>query len=408
MSPTSGATASVEAALAFVRPGDALPDERRPGLLRARPIDVGLARPEDFDFRTCRFHDLAAPGALRPDLLANGFAHADLSLLPELQAALERVRVTGQLGPPEERAVRRGLLGRTLPLGDGRRIRVLFIAGEGLILRKAGPDGLPARRSGGARGGGADPKLHPGAAVNVHADQDVGGTPIRQMLRGAAPWLFRHEAPHSANRRSRLLLLNLWIPLQQVTRPLALMDCRSLDRRRHQLRFELPTDGFLQREEDRRINDIWSFLHDDGQRWYFSSEMDARRAYVFDTLGTPHGAFSIPGEAVARDRVQRLERALVALDAGDRSGLLEATTLAPVAGPAPGTVALQRAVGVMEALLAEAAAEDSRIPGAAAADWRLRAKEAIDRVIRKSIELRMVALLWPRVRRPGGERPGPR
>src|SRR5690606_15209679 len=96
-----------------------------------------------------------------------------------------------------------------------------------------------------------------------------------------------------------LVLVNLWIPLQQVTRPLALMDRRTLDARAHQLRYALPTDGFLEREEDTRENDIWAFLHDAGQQWYFHSHMGHDRAYVFDTLGEPHGAFILPGEDVA-------------------------------------------------------------------------------------------------------------
>jgi hypothetical protein len=137
------------------------------------------------------------------------------------------------------------------------------------------------------------------AAREVHADQDVEGTPLRQILRGAAPWLFHHDSPDRRNLRSPIHLINLWIPLEQATRPLALMDRRTLDRKAHQLRYGLPTDDFLRRREDMRINDIWTFLHDPRQQWYFTSSMPANTAYVFETLGTPHGSFILPGEALA-------------------------------------------------------------------------------------------------------------
>ena len=57
-----------------------------------------------------------------------------------------------------------------------------------------------------------------------------------------------------------------------------LADGRSLDRRRHQLRYGLPTGSFLDRDEDQVINDIWHLLHDDAQQWYFRSDMDHRSA----------------------------------------------------------------------------------------------------------------------------------
>ena len=65
------------------------------------------------------------------------------------------------------------------------------------------------------------------------------------------------------------------------------------------LRYGLPTDTFLERDENTRVNDIWTFLHDPAQRWYFNADLDARRAYVFDTLGVAHGATVLPGEAQA-------------------------------------------------------------------------------------------------------------
>ena len=74
-------------------------------------------------------------------------------------------------------------------------------------------------------------------------------------------------------------------------------QCRALlDRRRHQLRYGLATQSFLEREEDMTINDIWTFLHHPDQRWHLRSDMDHRSAYVFDTLSTAHGACTLPGE----------------------------------------------------------------------------------------------------------------
>ncbi|WP_434424560.1 hypothetical protein [Nannocystis pusilla] len=183
----------------------------------------------------------------------------------ELQAALERVRVAGRLGPADAAEIRRNLLGRMFTLPSGERLWLLFIAREGFFMRRAGPGGMALTRE-------PNPEMNEhDASVAVHADQDVEGTPLRQMMRGAAPWLFRHESPGRRNRLSRLALLNVWIPLEQVTRPLVLMDRRSLDRQRHQLRYGLITDAILPRGEDMRINDIWTFLHDDEQRWHFTS-----------------------------------------------------------------------------------------------------------------------------------------
>jgi hypothetical protein len=231
----------------------------------------------------------------------------------------------------------------------------------------------------------------------VHSDQDVLGTPVRQLLRGFGPALFRHEAPDSANRISPVFLINIWIPLQQITRPLTLMDQRTVDRRRHQLRYALPTDDFLQRDADSRVNDIWTFLHDDAQQWYFTSEMDARRAYVFNTLSTPHGAFILPGEAAAEERCVRLRAALDALRNGDAAALAYCTTPLDDVLPADTTAPLRTAIRIMDALLAEANATAADLCAGAAEDWKERAETCMDALVRKSIELRAVAIVLPDV-----------
>ncbi|MCA9694050.1 MAG: hypothetical protein KC636_30970 [Myxococcales bacterium] len=395
----STGSASVDAVLCFTRPEDVAPDPAAPHRLRARTLaEDALLGVEAFDRRRCRIHDCAALADLRPSLRVHGFSHADLSDHVALQRALERIRVAGRLEEPDVAALRRHLQGAALRLADGRRLRILYVAPEGLLMRSAGPDGRSVRLGAGPRG-----LSDHDAAMAVHADQDVTGTPVKQILRRTAPLLFHHDSPGHQNRRSPLHLVNLWIPLQQVTRPLALMDRRTLDRGRHQLCYGLPTDGFLERAADRRVNDIWTFLHDPGQRWYFTSEMDARTAYVFDTLSTPHAAFVLPGEARAAQLDDRLSAALAAIAASDEAALRRAARpLEPDADADARTPALARAVDAMAALVDEAR-RLSLADDAAVEAFCERARAARDRVVRRSLELRAVGLMlpswWPQARR---------
>ncbi len=385
---------SVRAELAFTRPERVKADFTGSGVARAEAIEVEAMNDlRRYDCRRCRVYDCVDPESpVRPTLDEQGFAIVDLSKKTGLQAHLARVRAAGRASEEDAAAIRRSLRGAVLRTTGGARLRVLYIAPEGFIMRRGGPDGVS---TGAAPEGPGSVNGHDAARI-VHADQDVDGTPVRQILRGAAPWLFRHDSPTRRNRRAPLRLVNLWIPLDQVTRPLALMDARTLDRRAHQLRYGLPTDSFLAREGDRRVNDIWAFLHDDAQRWYFSSEMDARRAYVFDTLSTPHGSFVVPGEARAALRYRQLTAAIEARDAGDRDALRRAASAGerePAARASIATAALQRAVAAMEALLERARAGAGDLcQGTSGQEWRARAEEARRRVIRKSIELRAVAL----------------
>jgi hypothetical protein len=384
---TMDAGAEVLGALCFTRPNDVSPDTERPRLLRAAPMfDAGGA--EQFDTHACRIRDCARPGTIDLGLDRAGFDTIDLSELAALQTTLERVRRAGHIEHADAVAIRRQLRGRSFPLGNGRRLRLVFIAPEGLILRKAGPNGLKA-----SPGEKMTEMNGHEASQAVHSDQDVRGTPIRQILRGVGPWLFRHESPDGANRRSPVFLVNIWIPLQQITRPLTLMDQRTVDRRRHQLRYALPTDDFLHRDEDSRINDIWTFLHDDSQQWYFTSAMDARRAYIFNTLSTPHGAFILPGEAAASLRYLRLQSALDALRDGDARALADCTAALDAALPPDTTAPLRAAIETLDALLAEAHGNVLSL----AADWSERARTAMDRLVRKSIEMRAVAVVLPDV-----------
>jgi hypothetical protein len=389
-----GVAGSYDAELAFTRSTDVGPDDARPGLLRARTLAPEQQKTQQsFDLRRCVVHDLDADAAQKPDLVRLGFDVVDLASFAELQDTLEGVRAAGRITDADARRVRRGLTGASLRLSDGSALRLLTIASEGLIMRNAGPNGTSVT-TGPRRGMNGH-----GAATAVHADQDVKGTPLRQMLRGAAPWLFRHDTPDARNGWSPLMLLNLWIPLQQITRPLALMDKRTLDRRAHQLRYGLPTDGFLERDEDQRTNDIWTFLPDAGQRWYFSSDMDSRRAYVFETLGTPHCSFVVPGEDVSERLSRALASAAAALRRKDETALRRAVDDADaVAAPSVTTPALRRAIDAMARLLVEARGDAAALcRGDGSDDWLLRAKEATDRVVRRSIEMRVVALRVPKV-----------
>ncbi len=366
-----------------MRPERVTPDPQGSGIARAQALELAVMNDlRHYDRRDCRVFDCADPARpVHPSLDEQGFAIVDLSKKTALQEHLARVRAAGRASDEDAAKIRRCLRGAVLRTTGGARLRVLYIAPEGFIMRRGGPDGmsLSAADEGPGSVNGHD------AARIVHADQDVDGTPVRQILRGAAPWLFRHDSPTRRNRRAPLRLLNLWIPLEQVTRPLALMDARTLDRRAHQLRYGLPTESFLARDDDRRVNDIWAFLHDEGQRWYFSSHMDAGRAYVFDTLSTPHGSFVVPGEARAALRYRQLRAAIEALDSRDPQALRRAASSGddePAARAPIATAALQRAVTATETLCQQAAGQG----------WRVAAEEASQRVIRKSIELRAVVL----------------
>jgi hypothetical protein len=372
----SGGVASVRAPLGFSRATEVEAGRNARGLLRAtsRPLDTPFEA--QFQYRECTVRDWSAPQSPRPGLLSMGFEAIDLSPLAQLQALLAEVRAGAAIDEGQARRLRRQLTGRVFPLSGGRCVKLLNIAPEGLIMRKGGPNGLKLDETMEGMNGHA-------VAQAVHGDQDVRGTPLKQLMRGAAPWLFRHRTPDGGNRVSPLVLVNLWIPLQQVTQPLALADRRTVDARAQQLQYALPTETFLERSDDMRYNDIWAFLHDERQDWYFCAGMGHDRAYLFDTLGEPHGAFSQPGEASAEYYYRYLADACAALEAGREPG--------PPPGEAP-TLPADTPVPVRAAVT-----ELARVAGGASADpqWREQVRRAMDSVIRKSLEMRVVALLLP-------------
>ena len=368
--------------LGFTRAEDVSPDAERPGLLRARTLPFGPQPDEAFDFRDCVLHDAADPRNPEPGLEQAGFETVELSGNAPLQQALARIRDEDRLSEASAAAVRAALNGAQLRLANGCTLRVEHVADEGMIHRRGGPNRFDPNP------GGMDGANGHGAAGAVHADQDVFGTPLEQMMKGAAPQLFRHQTPDARNDDASMFLLNLWIPLQQVTRPLTLMDRRTLDAKRHQLRYGLPVTRFLDRDEEKSVNDIWTFLPDEGQKWYFRSTMGPDQGYVFDTLGEPHGACILPGEDALEALYRCLERAFEAIEARDESALREVVAAPSPSLPGVTTEPIREAWRQMTALLREAGTN----PGEG---WRTRARAAMDAVIRRSLEMRLVATLLP-------------
>ena len=378
--------ATIPVTMGFVPESLAIPDDDHPGLLRAGPRASAPYARDGLEQHECAALDASQDDdAAPPDLLEVGFATVDLSGLDPLQHACRGVLAAGGVTDDDAATIRTALQGAVLPCTDGRTITVLHLADEGFIMRKAGPNAMSVV---GPRANGMNDH---GGATSVHADQDVFGTPLTQIMDGRAPELFRHDSPDGANHEAGLMLVNLWIPLQQITQPLVLADKRSLDRRRHQLRYGLSTQSFLDRDDDMVVNDIWTFLHDEGQRWYLRSDMDHRQAYVFDTLSTAHSAATLPGEDVAEHWYRRLAEAEEAVGRGDVEALRHAVAAADRPDlPAATPPALRAAVAAMVAEADEALDDPDAVCGPGAAAWLGRSSAARRRVVRMSLEMRMV------------------
>jgi hypothetical protein len=376
----------LRAPLGFTRAEDVSPDDERPGLLRARTLPFGVDPDEAFDFRSCVLNDGTDPRTPEAGLEQAGFETIDLSSNARLQDALTTVRDEDRVSQAAAEALRASLKGARFRLGNGRILRIEHVADEGLIQRRAGPNGLDVNP------GGMDGANGHGAARTIHADQDVFGTPLKQLMKGAAPDLFRHQTPDARNDDSSLFLLNLWIPIQQITRPLVLMDRRTLDPRRHQLRYGLPVTRFLDRDEERSVNDIWTFLPDPAQAWFFRSVMGPDQGYVFDTLGEPHGACILPGEEALEQLYLSLGRACEGAEAEDFQALRGVAAAEPPALPEVTTEPIRGAWRRMTDLLREAGTQAAEIC-ASGEHWSARARAGMDAVIRKSIEMRLVASL---------------
>ena len=375
--------ATVPVELGFLPPAQAIEDPDHPGLLRAGPRAAAPYGDDRVEFHACEATDLSVGVGRCPDLVHHGLDTVDLAGLESLQAVCGGVLAAGRIEPEDAEVVRAALDGAELTCVSGRSLTVRFLAGEGFFMRMVGPNRMSMAQ--------ADGMNNHGGAASVHADQDVYGTPLVQLMGGRAPELFRHVSPDGENHDADLMLVNLWIPLQQVVAPLVLADGQTIDRRRHQLRYGLPTTSFLERDEDMAINDIWSFLHDDAQQWYFRSEMDHRSAWVFNTLSTPHGAGVLPGEALAAACVRALQDAESPAGRSDRASLVDTLTKLAGATIPEGTPAPLRAATERMLHLCESAADDpSLVVGAGSGEWLAVAAAARRAVVRMSLELRLV------------------
>ena len=353
--------------IGFMPSSHAIADDEHPGLMRAGERASAPYVRDNVEHHICGAVDLCGDDTVRPDLIRYGFDTVDLSQLDPLQQAFARIRDAGHMTEADASVIRTSLDGATLRSAGAGNLTVLHLADEGLIMRQSGPNGLSVvgPTSTGMNGHSA--------ATSVHADQDVYGTPLTQLMDGRAPSLFRHDSPDGRNSEAALMLVNLWIPLQQLTQPLVLADGRSVDRRRHQLRYGLATESFLERDDDTVINDIWTFLHDPAQRWFLRSEMDHRSAYVFDTLSTPHGSCTLPGEDVAEQCYLGLQDAEEAAAAGDTDVLAAAASLvAERVVPAGAPPALGEAIAAMLSVAHTAATDPGSVCGDARAGRRPR------------------------------------
>lgn len=383
--------AAVPVEMGFMPEALAIDDPDHPGLLRAGPRAGAPYAGENVEMHLCAATDCVADGSVQPDLLGCGFDTVDLSGLDDVQAACVEIRAAGRVTDEQAATIRAGLDGAVLPTSSGGSVKVLYLADEGFIMRSAGPNRMSVV---GPRSSGMNDH---GGATSVHADQDVYGTPLTQLMEGRAPELFVHDSPDGHNHDASMLLVNLWIPLQQITQPLVLADGASVDRRRHQLRYGLATDSFLERDEDQVINDIWTFLHDDAQQWYFRSRMDHRSGYVFNTLSTPHGAGVLPGEDVAEWCYLALESAEAATAAGDVDALVAAATAdGRPELPTSTTPPLRDAIDAMTAVLDAAAADPEGICGDRRNEWTASSQAARRGVVRMSLEMRMVVTVADR------------
>ncbi len=375
---------TVPVTLGFMPASLAVPDPEHPGLLRAGPRASAPYDQGSIESRVCPATDSHQDGAVQPDLLDFGFDRVDLSGFETLQRAFRRVVAAGHISDDDGAAIRSSLDGAVLRTFSGQALTVMHVASEGFIMRKGGPNGMSVV---GTRSRGRNDH---GSATSVHIDQDVYGTPLTQVMDGRAPELFRHNSPGGENHDAGLMLVNLWIPLRQISQPLALAEGRSLDRRHHQLRYGLATQSFLEREEGQVINDIWTLLHAPDQRWYVRSDMDYRSAYVFDTLSTPHGACVLPGEDVAEHWYRSLQEAESAVSTGDIAALGEAVSQPSPSLPADVPAALRGAIAEMAATADEARRDPAAICGPQAEEWLAASQTARNRVVRMSLELRIV------------------
>ena len=373
--------------LGFLPEHHAIEDPERPGLRRAGTRAEGPSGAERVDQRIAKASDLSAGWQAGLGLRTGGFDLVDLSDLDVVQEHCAQVRLDSRIEDEAAAAIRRGLEGEVLTTAGGDAYRVQYLAEEGFLMRTTGPNGLSlaGQRTEGMNGHGQ--------ATSVHIDQDVYGTPLAQVMDGRAPTLLVHDSPDDSCHDAPMFLANLWIPLQQPVQPLCLADGRSIDRRRHQLRYGLPTGEFLERNEELGINDIWLLLHDPGQEWFFCADLDFRSAWLFNTLSTAHGAGTLPGEDVAEACYLMLGAAEEASALGDPDGLLASLSPADAMTPEGGIPSsVGDAIDAMLAVARTAVADPAGCSGLGGEAWRKASEAARRGSVRQSLELRAVVV----------------
>ena len=112
---------------------------------------------------------------------------------------------------------------------------------------------------------------------------------------------------------------------------------------------------------------------------------------MFNTLSTPHGACTLPGEDLAERHYRSLEDADAAVARGDRDSLVEAVaSVGRPELPADVPTALRDAIDAMAVVIDEARRDPDHVLGDGSSAWLTRSIEARRRVIRMSVEMRMV------------------
>jgi hypothetical protein len=211
-----------------------------------------------------------------PTLQQNGVQFSNLTAqLPGLQRVLQRLaNATARTG--SERlddehvaAVRQVFEWSLLRLTDHSSLTILHAEPAGIITRSTGRGVQFHEGSGGIH------RTSRGQfwKLMIHGDQDVHGSPIRELLWGLAPLLFARASP--------LKLLNVWMPVQRVrVQPLVVMDLASLNES-DRLHYHIHSSDRL----GARLNDCWTFTHRPEQRW-LTHALPWEAGQAFSTLCT--------------------------------------------------------------------------------------------------------------------------
>jgi len=259
------------------------------------PYDRGYRQyPDDFDLNVSNpnthatriveeidLYDLATIELdKQPTLAGNKFEYVKIGSNPTLNHVFDEVVETNRLSPDNAENLRESLSHTWFELADGSWLFTLHITEHGCIARTV----PPGRAFTGAEGRTWNPM--------AHGDQQLDGFPIYQLMRGFGTILFNQ-------RYSPIDLLNLWIPVQHVrSQPLVLMDYLSLNPS-DQLRYHIYNEvGGPLGNANNNLNDCWTYLRNDSQKWYWNSEFDRDSAVFFSTLITPHTSATLQGEEI--------------------------------------------------------------------------------------------------------------